>query len=1213
VRAQGRSPATLTAVHEATVVRRSLQGPAVAPVVRGLPLDNGYVVRTNPNGMAEALFRDGRHVKLAQNTALEISPARADRMRVLQGKVWVRVPPHTGLEVDGLAARCHITGTELQVEVADDGATTLTVVEGEVRFDNPQGQVVVREAQQSVARPGQAPSPPVTAANLPVLLEWTNDIQPVVLLLETSYVSQDPARLTTALREAEALPPGPARSQRLGDVRHDRGELTAALDAYQQAQTALAPGVSAAERATLAARLGQTWLELGKLPQAEAAFRQSLDLNPSQTAARAGLVMALLSQRQNEAALTTAREAVAQSPNAAVAHTVLALALIRSGQRDAAQQELTQALTLDPGYAQAHAWQSFLLRAAERLDEAGREAQLAVRAAPFSSLARQAQADAQFALGRNQEAARSAAQAVALNPLSPGAHVSLGRALLQAGNSEGALREATKAVALDPNLERARYFRGVALAERRKVAQAVRELQQAIRMDPGYLEARAFLARVYLTQGRRSEATAVVQEALQRNPQFAPAHAAMGRVYWRSGRLREAAAEYRRALELAPGSALYHLELARVNLDQNDLPGALAHALAAVAAAPTASEAHAVLGLVYDRQENEEQAIREYREAISLSPDDSLARLGLATAFPPRSRELAGSGRDRERERAQALLRDPAVLQEIFEPGVTTEILGGGGGPGADTEQLTHRGQFALGLVNDLTVASHSADEGDRSNGWTGRRLLQTDVAAQATPDTQLVLQASGEKNSGGLPASVQQPDLDSSFSRRQYSYGLPVRQYLGSNTYMWLRYGVRAIRVSRDDPDAPPQPWFLGLPDVGLYHAFQQANERVAELRLDHQLGRHLLTYGLADLRNNQRLLDASYELPADPDLGVDGLRPALQDQLGADMHDFLQYLQDDFHLGGRGSMIAGAQLLRLRELDTRRNLSWLVGRPGSPPLVQQLLNLRVREQDWLPYLVFTYPLDGRNLVRVLGNKSLLRPSSPLLAPSEAFIVGEPISIYFTGGQTNGRAETYELDYEHRFSARTFSKLFWEYSRAQDFSIAPTLEQQLIPLGVVVPQVRVQIAGLRLEHQLNGYLSAFARWSYWTVEDRTATRPSATGQVAPNPAQGLEVPFEPHWRGLTGLNYVDRSGLKASLLASLLGRQFTDVTTFGSPDFNRRGKRPAIGPHLLFDLRITREPTVRMEYGLTISNLFNTTYQDVLPGLLTRGRTWLVTLALRF
>ena len=147
-----RQLATLISAAETTSVRRSLQGPLVQPVTRGLGLGAGSVVTTNQSGRAETLFRDGRHVKLAQSTTLEISSTRADRMRVLSGKVWVRVPPRTGLQIDGLAANCHVTGTEFQLEVAEDGATTLTVVEGEVRFENPQGQVVVREAQSGHAQ-----------------------------------------------------------------------------------------------------------------------------------------------------------------------------------------------------------------------------------------------------------------------------------------------------------------------------------------------------------------------------------------------------------------------------------------------------------------------------------------------------------------------------------------------------------------------------------------------------------------------------------------------------------------------------------------------------------------------------------------------------------------------------------------------------------------------------------------------------------------------------------------------------------------------------------------------------------------------------------------------------------------------------------------------------------------------------------------------------
>src|SRR5205807_2504956 len=152
---------------------------------------------------------------------------------------------------------------------------------------------------------------------------------------------------------------------------------------------------------------------------------------------------------------------------------------------------------------------------------------------------------------------------------------------------------------------------------------------------------------------------------------------------------------------------------------------------AAVAAAPTASEAHAVLGLVYDRQENREQSVREYREAISLSPENSLARLGLVTAFTPPVREIGGSGREQIRERAQVLLRDPSVLQDVFEPGVTSEVLGGACSDSHEDERFLHRGQFAEGRVNDLTIASHTADNGYRRNSWTGGRLLQTDIPIQ--------------------------------------------------------------------------------------------------------------------------------------------------------------------------------------------------------------------------------------------------------------------------------------------------------------------------------------------------------------------------------------------------------------------------------------------------------------------------------------------------
>src|SRR5207245_2071010 len=157
--------------------------------------------------------------------------------------------------------------------------------------------------------------------------------------------------------------------------------------------------------------------------------------------------------------------------------------------------------------------------------------------------------------------------------------------------------------------------------------------------------------------------------------------------------------------------------------------------------------------------------------------------------------------------------------------------------------------------------------------------------------------------------------------------------------------------------------------------------------------------TYGLADLRNNQRVFDQKYELPADPDLGQESVAPAVEHQQSSYLKDFRHYLQDDFRLGGRASAIAGVQLLRRRDQGVERLLTWQQSPAVVPPRVQNIPSQQTHEQDWLPYLVFAYPLDAQNLVRALGNESVLRVSEPLLAPSEAFIVGEPITIYFTAG----------------------------------------------------------------------------------------------------------------------------------------------------------------------------------------------------------------------
>jgi tetratricopeptide (TPR) repeat protein len=1077
--------------------------------------------------------------------------------------------------------------------------------------------VLVTDARQSVARPGQAPTPPV-AVNLPLLLEWTNELLPVQLVMEVPFVSQDPRALVRAAEEAARLQPLGMRRLREADVLHDQGKLMEALAAYDRVLP-LAPEGDASWAARVAARRGQTLLELGRLDEAEGEFRRALAQAPPDsgvaTAARVGLAMALLARGQVEAARVEASAAVAaaSAPAAGTAPASLALALveIRRGEPAAASAALERALAADDQNGQARAWRSYLLRARNDLAGAEKEAREAVARAPYSATCRRSLADLYLLQGRAAAARREAQQAVALDPLSAAAHVSLANAELLSGRVEAAVREAHQGVALSPRSDRAHATLGAALAEQRRYRRAERHLRRAVELNPDLLDARSLLGRVLTQQGQRAAAVEVARGTLERNPELPSARAALGQVYRLQGRLSDAAREYEAALAASPRNGLYHLEVARVYLDQNNLPAALSQAQESVYLLPGSGEAHAILGLVYDRQENREQAAREYREAISLSPENSLARLGLVTAFGAPTFALLGSGRLGLRERAQALLRDPSVLQQTFRPGVTSELAGGLGGDSHDEQGYLHRGQSAQGRVHDFVIASRLSDDGYRANSATRRRLLQSDVAIQATPSTEVLLQYLDQKHNGGLPGSViSEPspinrfptDRNAHASRRQDDYGLNIRQYLGRETHLWLSHGVRTVRNSRRDPDATAR-FATPLPDLeqelSLYRIDQHQTEHVTELRLDHRLGRHRLTYGLADLRDNVRLFDLKLALPGEMGTSGQPPSPALEVEGTVFARDFLQYVQDDYRLGKRGSLIVGAQQLRTRERQFRELRSATLLPSGMPSMIDQRRN--TTRHDLLPYLAFTYELDARNLVRLIGNATRLRLGDPLLAPSEAFLVGEPISL-----NHDGRAETYELDYERRFSPRTFAKLFLQSSRARDFIIQPTLDQRLVPVGVVVPRVRAQIAGLRIEHQINRYLSAFTRWSYWKVEDRSLDR---------------QVPFNPRWRGLTGLHYADRKGAKISLTASFLSRQFTDVlvadepawyTTIYQPPFFVTGLRPSTGSRVVYDLRIAMEPSVRLEYSLTVTNLFNKRYPDW-PNFPARGRAWFLSAALRY
>jgi tetratricopeptide (TPR) repeat protein len=1075
------------------------------------------------------------------------------------GEIWARVTRGRRVRFETRTAVAAVKGTDLHLSLDPNDTVTLTVGEGLVEFSNPHGSVLVRESQQSVARPGRAPTAPVTV-NVPFIIEWTNELQPVALLLEVAFVSQDPARLTEALREAEALPAGPERSLRLGDVRHDRGDLQAALTAYEAALAGVQPDDS--RQAEIRARIGQTLLELGRLPEAEAAFRAALERVPGDTRARAGHVMTLLSRRQTDGALAEAKEAVMRDERSPLAHTALGLVHVRRGEMEAAKAALARALATDGDYAPALAWQSFLLRAEGRLEAAGVAARRAVALAPHSSLARQSLADTAFALGENEEARKEATRAVALNPLSPGARVSLGRALLNAGEINRAAEEAGKAVALDPDLDRARFFYGLVLAEQRRLNRAVAELREALARDPDYLEARALLARVLLEQGRRAEAIAVAEAAVTRDPTFAPAHAAMGRVYWRAGRLKEAVAEYREALRLSPESALYRLELARVYLDQNNLPDALGAGLAAASALPRSGEALALLGLIYDRMDNREQALQRYREAISLAPENALARLGFGLRNP--------SSADGLREIAQAMLRDPSVLQLIFKPGVTTEVAPAVGSNERVNLDLAHRGQTARGAVHDLIFLGREWRENERDDRDEDTSFALANVAAASGYQTNVLGQFSHLGDDSAMPGPTFDPDLDARIATWLNGGTLAFRHRINPLTSGWMSLSSNVINSRRTNPDAPTD-------GEALASDATRFSQLGIEARLDRRWNAaNTTTYLFAAARDHTQNNSREFE----------PLAAAFEEsELKVRTEIVSHTLQHDFRPGRRFSLILGTTAERFSQRS-----SALLDDGTILPLPDQ------QETRWLPYGEAAWALSSRDTLRIIGNERESRRFQPTLQPTEALLVSEIPPLAADGQSTN-----WELDYERRISPRSFGKLFLFRSDVEGFRVQPERQQTLRLTGFNLPEARVEGIGLRYEQQIGRFLSGYLRYTYSETTDETD-----------RVTRGRQLPFSPTSRLLLGLNFIDRAGTKLFMEARWNSEVFVDPVWSDSESFDPMAPRPTFPAKWVLDLRLAKEPSVRQEWVFRINNLLNTG-TVYWPGFPRPGRTFQLQYRWRF
>ncbi|MBI3923334.1 MAG: tetratricopeptide repeat protein, partial [Armatimonadetes bacterium] len=464
----------------------------------------GDSIKTGPTGKADLLFNNGTQLAMRSNCQLQVeAPRSSNKPLVISvfgalSEVFVRAKSNT--EIRTAAGTAAVRGTQYLIQLLDDQTTMVTVVEGSVSFFNPQGSVVVAANQQSRARVGEAPTPPV-AVDVSGLMEWTADIVGLPVEFETpeSLAPGVQAALTdlSAGRAAEAraavanLPDDATALAVLGLVELHSGNTAQATQALQNA-VARDPQLYQAQ-----ALLALTYLSLNQLPEAEQAAQRAAGLQPNSAQAQGTLAMVLFFQNRPREATVAAGRAVKLNPLSPFALLTQGRVLLSQQNTDAALSSFQQATALAPGLA---IMQTELGAAYLRLD-------------------------------RPQHAEKAYQESLQLNPDSAAAHTGLGRALQAQGRTQEARGEHERALQLDPANSQAHGNLAALLIEEGRLQEAQDELEQGVKDNPERGSYYVWLSELMLYKQNLPAAQKFAQKAVRLLPKSAPAHYQLGRVY----------------------------------------------------------------------------------------------------------------------------------------------------------------------------------------------------------------------------------------------------------------------------------------------------------------------------------------------------------------------------------------------------------------------------------------------------------------------------------------------------------------------------------------------------------------------------------------------------------------------------------------------------------------------------------------------------------
>jgi tetratricopeptide (TPR) repeat protein len=340
-------------------------------------------------------------------------------------------------------------------------------------------------------------------------------------------------------------------------------------------------------------------------PQAEASFRQAIEIQPELAAAHRGLGLALGTEGKTADAMRELTTATQLDPADADAH--LALGKLA--------WTLSQQVEPQPGGAGTAA--SYQARAISELSKAAslrpkdseirlNLAELYLQAGRLKDSIEQATAAGQMAVSAREHAR---------------ANVALGRALVAQGEQANAEEQFQKAIAADPTNADAHLGLGELRLDQRKIPEAQEEFRKAIQASPGYAPAYSALAELLVAQGRAGEARALLENAVRLDPRDWHSKFRLAGVLMDAGQSARATDLLNEVVRLNPGFLPAQEQLGLGLLRRGDLAGASKAAEKLMTADPQAEEGHRLMAFVLWKKRDLESSLAECANVLASNPD----------------------------------------------------------------------------------------------------------------------------------------------------------------------------------------------------------------------------------------------------------------------------------------------------------------------------------------------------------------------------------------------------------------------------------------------------------------------------------------------------------------------------------------------------------------------------------------------------------------